>query len=214
MRVSLSNLAHFAAKSVILRLKGRYGQALKENMNPIELLKKLHTTDLYLALACSQRTEKARNRFIEVYDDYLLQVAKACAPSRRAAEELAGRVLAYLFAPDASGELPFARYDARISLAGWLVLIVKRMSIREESGQSANPGSLARAKSTPKALRITPPSCLSEEDLGGYLSNLVNEKERRRLQSHLIACKECREVIAFYTKRKDKLAVVLPSELR
>jgi hypothetical protein len=183
-------------------------------MTPIELLKRLHTTDLYLSLACAKRSDKARRRFIEVYGAYLLQVAEACSPSRRAAEGLTDRVLMYIFAPDATGELPFARYDGRISLAGWLALIVKRIAIREEKHHSGSVGLSADAELVPGALRMEAESCLSETELGDHLSGLVNANERRRLQAHLIACKECHQVIAFYAKRKDELVAVLPSDLR
>lgn len=88
-------------------------------MTPIEILKRLHTIDLYLSIACAQRGDQARKRFIEVYDAYLLQVALACSSSQSVAEELVDRVLTYLFTPDATGQLPFAQYDGRISLAGW-----------------------------------------------------------------------------------------------
>lgn len=183
-------------------------------MTPIELLKRLHTSDLYLSIACSQRSDKARQRFFEVYGDYLLQVALACSSSQLVAEELVDRVVAYLFTPDGTRELPFAQYDGRISLAGWLALIVKRRSKREEKRFANNCGPVAGFKSVSQSLRFKPESCLSESELGGYLSGLTNAEERHRLKAHLPACEECRQLIAFYKKHKDKLVTILPSELR
>lgn len=183
-------------------------------MTLIELLKRLHTSNLYLAIACAQRSDKARQRFLEVYGDYILQVAIACSSSQLVAEELVDRVLAYLFTPDATGELPFAQYDGRISLAGWLALIVKRRARREGKGFANHCGPVAGFKSVYQSLRFKPESCLSVSELGGYLSGLTNAEERHRLKAHLPACEECRQLIAFYKKHKEKLVTFLPSELR
>ncbi len=80
--------------------------------------------------------------------------------------------------------------------------------------QPGDPSLLAGTESTPESLQIRPRNCLSETELGGYLSGLIHLKERPRLQRHLRACKECRQVIAFYARRKDEFAAVLPSKLR
>jgi anti-sigma factor RsiW len=73
---------------------------------------------------------------------------------------------------------------------------------------------LAGTESTTEALQIKPRNCLSETELGGYLSGLIHPHERRLLNTHLPACAECRRLTAFYRKHKNKFATVLPPELR
>lgn len=80
----------------------------------------LHTTDLYLTVACFQSSDRAWTRFVTAYQRYIDKVARFVSPTRDAACELASDVMADLFMPDKSGRSRIASFDGQQSLATWL----------------------------------------------------------------------------------------------
>jgi len=84
----------------------------------------LHTTDLYLTVACSQSSDRAWARFVTVYQRYIGNVARFVSPTSDAARELASDLLADLFMPDRSGRSRIESFDGQQSLATWLRVLM------------------------------------------------------------------------------------------
>jgi RNA polymerase sigma factor (sigma-70 family) len=84
----------------------------------------LHTTDLYLAVACSQSSERAWARFVTAYQRYIDKVARFVSPTSDAARDLASEVIADLFLSDRSGCSRIASFDGQQSLATWLRVLM------------------------------------------------------------------------------------------
>ena len=84
----------------------------------------LHTTDLYLTVACSRSSDRAWARFVTAYQSYIGNVARFVLPNNDAARELASDVVADLFMPDNSGHSRIASFDGQQSLATWLRVLM------------------------------------------------------------------------------------------
>ena len=84
----------------------------------------LHTTDLYLTVACSQSSDRAWARFVTAYQKYIDKVARFVSPTSDTALELASDVMADLFMPDRSGRSRTASFDGQQSLATWLRVLM------------------------------------------------------------------------------------------
>jgi RNA polymerase sigma-70 factor (ECF subfamily) len=97
----------------------------------ITLLERLHTADLYLAIACAQGSNVAWRRLAQLYQDHLREVTRRVCSSRRMADELAESAIGHVYLPDASGRSRIASFDGRSSLGFWLAVVVKRLAIRE-----------------------------------------------------------------------------------
>jgi RNA polymerase sigma-70 factor len=96
----------------------------------INFIKTLHTNDLYLALACAQRAERAWERFNTLYRKYINDLA-CFATVTNSATDLADSILADLFLPDHSGQSRIASYQGRSSLATWLRAIICHRATNE-----------------------------------------------------------------------------------
>ena len=90
----------------------------------------LHARDLYLALACAQKADKAWDRFNTLYRKYIDDLAHFATLTNSAAD-LADSVLADLFLPDHSGQSRIASYQGRSSLATWLRAIICHRAVNE-----------------------------------------------------------------------------------
>lgn len=84
----------------------------------------LHTTDLYLTVACSESSDRAWARFVTAYQRYIDKVARFVSPTSDAARDLASEVMADLFMPDRSGRSRIASFDGQQSLATWLRVLM------------------------------------------------------------------------------------------
>ena len=97
---------------------------------PKPTVTQLHTSDLYLALACVQGSETGWIRFNVSYKRYLQQLAarfdRTCDPV-----EVADAIAADLWLPDRSGRPRIASYDCRYSLGTWLRAIVHHRMTNE-----------------------------------------------------------------------------------
>lgn len=96
-----------------------------------EFVAALHTTDLYLALACAQSAARAWDRFMAIYEGFINDLAAFSSPNRDAGRELASSVRAEMFLPDRSGRSRIASYDGRCSLATWLRVVITNRAINE-----------------------------------------------------------------------------------
>lgn len=99
-----------------------------------DFVRTLHTKDLYLALACAQKADKAWERFSALYRKYINDLAGFASLTNGA--ELADSVLADLFLPDHSGQSRIASYQGRSSLATWLRAIICHRAINERERRS------------------------------------------------------------------------------
>jgi RNA polymerase sigma-70 factor len=91
----------------------------------------LHTSDLYLSLACALPSEKAWERFRSSYQQYIFDLCAFTLSSRDIAGELASNILSDMFLPDRSGKSRIASYDGRTALPTWLRAVVTRRAINE-----------------------------------------------------------------------------------
>jgi RNA polymerase sigma-70 factor len=91
----------------------------------------LHTNDLYLSVACAQRSVIAWNRFIVAYNKFINDMAVFVSPSADAARELAATVLVDMFLPDRGGRSRIGSYEGRSSLATWLRMVIANRAVNE-----------------------------------------------------------------------------------
>ena len=102
------------------------------------LLESLHTSDLYIAIACSLPTEAAWLKFRARYRKYIFDLARSACSTADAAREVADGVLADLFLYDRLGRSRIASYDGRSTLATWLRAVVTNRAINEREKRSNN----------------------------------------------------------------------------
>lgn len=105
-------------------------------------LSSLHTSDLYLAIACGRRSEQAWLRFARLYQVPLREVTRRLCSSRSLADEIAESAMGHVYMPDGSGRSRIASFDGRSSLSFWLTVIVKRLAIREQQRRHNQMGDL------------------------------------------------------------------------
>lgn len=101
--------------------------------NPVRInfVRALHTTDLYLALACARGSEAAWDRFTLMYGGYLQATANFVTAPSTTATEIADNVLVDLFLPGPSGRSRIGSYEGRSSLATWLRVVVTHHAANE-----------------------------------------------------------------------------------
>jgi RNA polymerase sigma-70 factor len=102
-----------------------------ESAAAINFLKTLHTSDLYLGLACARGAEAAWERLTRVYGTYIKSLATFATVGHTAATEVANNVLVDLFLPGPSGQSRIASYEGRSSLATWLRVVVSHHATNE-----------------------------------------------------------------------------------
>ena len=97
----------------------------------IRFLGALHTSDLYLSVACFQGSESAWSRLAGLYQKPVLNLARLVSRTTSEACDLAEALMGSLFLPDASGRSRIASYEGRGSLLGWLASIVWHTATKE-----------------------------------------------------------------------------------
>jgi RNA polymerase sigma-70 factor len=108
----------------------------------LSFINELHTDDLYLVIACTQRTDVAWERFSSIYGKYIRDLAVFMTVTSNAARELADGVVVNLFLPDKSGRSRIGSYEGRSSLATWLRVIVSHRAMNERERVGNNTESL------------------------------------------------------------------------
>jgi len=96
-----------------------------------EFARRLHTSDLYLAVGCAHRLEAAWSRFGQIYRRHIDDVLRYMSRTTYQARDLADNVFVDLFLPDRTGRCRIASYDGRSSLATWLHVVVSHRRINE-----------------------------------------------------------------------------------
>jgi len=97
------------------------------------LCNRLHTDDLYLALACAQQNARAWEVFFSAYRAYIRGMARSALPAEAAAMDLADSLPGHLFLPDRAGQSRVASYDGQTSLATWLRVIIIHLAINHQA---------------------------------------------------------------------------------
>ncbi len=118
-------LAHLV--SIIEKYLGRS----PDDLEAIAFLDKTHTLDLYLTIACSEGSERAWEQFIAIYRSFIFRLANQACSNESVGDELAGNLIADLFAPDRWNRPRIASYDGQASLATWLRVIVSHRAADE-----------------------------------------------------------------------------------
>lgn len=106
----------------------------------IKFTKTLHTSDLYLGLACARGSEAAWERLTGMYGAYIKTLATFVTMGNNAATEVADNVLVDLFLPGPSGQSRIASYEGRSSLATWLRVVVSHHATNERQRFSNRMG--------------------------------------------------------------------------
>lgn len=115
--------------------------------------KSLHSSDLYLALACAREIASqnmadktihscvARQKFKTEYGRFIEELTRFFSTKISMDATLADRVMADLFMPNDSGNSPFLFYDGRSSLCTWIrvmmasrMLRLQRSAVRDHAG--------------------------------------------------------------------------------
>jgi RNA polymerase sigma-70 factor len=96
-----------------------------------EFVRALHTTDLYLAAGCADRSEPAWLRFRSAYGKYLRDAVRYVCASNDQAQELADAILVHIFLPDRTGRSRIGSYDGLSSLATWLRVVINHQATNE-----------------------------------------------------------------------------------
>jgi RNA polymerase sigma-70 factor len=143
--LSLESYANRLA-SIASAFQRQRGDLSGQHSEVVSFVSRLHTDDLYLALACVQGLEAAWERFNLRYRPYVEELARRFDWMCDSAE-IADAVLADLWLPDRSCRPRIASYDCRYSLATWLRAIVAHRMINEKrrkppvavSGSAAEP---------------------------------------------------------------------------
>lgn len=94
-------------------------------------INRLHTDDLYLALACARSSEAAWERLTKLYRVFIRKVADNACSTADVAREIADSIPGHIFLPDASGCSRIASYEGRSSLAAWLSAVVNDRAVKE-----------------------------------------------------------------------------------
>jgi RNA polymerase sigma-70 factor len=97
----------------------------------VDFTAKLNLEDLYLATACSARSDPAWARFLELYRKTLRDMHQFISPGAENPADLADHTVNDMFLPDRSGQSRIASYDGRSSLVTWLRVIVTNRAINE-----------------------------------------------------------------------------------
>jgi RNA polymerase sigma-70 factor len=118
-------------KSHLLHITEKYLGLDSHGQPTINFVRNMHTRDLYLGLACAQRTDRAWDCFIANYGKYIKSLASYMSSNSDSAIELADDVTVDLFLPDTSGHSRIASYEGRSSLATWLRVIISHRAINE-----------------------------------------------------------------------------------
>jgi RNA polymerase sigma-70 factor len=95
----------------------------------LALINGLHTSDLYLTVACAKPTDAAWERFDHLYQAFISRVARAVCFTPDAARAVSDSILGRLFLPDASGRSRIASYEGRCSLAAWVSAVINNNAI-------------------------------------------------------------------------------------
>lgn len=97
---------------------------------------RLHTTDLYLSVACARESERAWNRFSVLYQKCIAEIASSVQRSRGEANELAESILGHIFLPDKAGRSRIASYDGRSSLTTWLSSVISHKALNDRASKA------------------------------------------------------------------------------
>src|SRR5262245_33147400 len=84
-----------------------------QSSSPVEVLKRLHTSDIYLTVGCALPTESAWRKFIECFRPLIHGVAYYASGDSERAWELTVDVLAHLYMPNRAGLSRIASFDGR-----------------------------------------------------------------------------------------------------
>jgi RNA polymerase sigma-70 factor (ECF subfamily) len=88
-------------------------------------LKRIHTNDLYLAIACSHGSADAWFRFVSLYTCTIYSQAFYVSRNRDDAVETTSAVIENILTPSADGRHRLRSFEGRSSLATWLRVVVR-----------------------------------------------------------------------------------------
>jgi RNA polymerase sigma-70 factor len=97
----------------------------------IKFLSELHTNDLYLTIACAQKSDTAWQRFDTFYRGHIYEMTKYECSNLDAALELANNLLSDLYFSDRSKRPRIASYEGQSTLARWLRIVIAHRAINE-----------------------------------------------------------------------------------
>jgi RNA polymerase sigma-70 factor len=96
-----------------------------------DFLEELHTNDLYLTIACAQKSEIAWQQFDNLFRGYIYDIAKFESSSRDAALDLSNNIMADMYFSDSSNQPRIASFEGRSTLSRWLRVIILHRAINE-----------------------------------------------------------------------------------
>jgi RNA polymerase sigma-70 factor, ECF subfamily len=118
-------------KSQLLAIIEKQSQTASGESAAIDILKRLHTDDLYLTLACAQSIDRAWERLDSLYSRYMQKQALKVCDNHQQASDLGQDTLTHLFLPDKKGKRRIASYQGLSPLTNWLAIVVQHRAIEE-----------------------------------------------------------------------------------
>lgn len=98
-----------------------------------EFISGLHTSDLYLSVACAKPTNAAWKRFNFMYRSFIAKVTGSACSTVDSARTIAESISGDIFLPDASGRSRIGSYEGRSSLATWLSAVINHAAVKEQN---------------------------------------------------------------------------------
>jgi RNA polymerase sigma-70 factor len=118
-------------KSQMLAIIEKQCQTASIESAAIEMLRRLHTDDLYLTLACAQSIDTAWGHLDSLYRSYMIKLAFAICDNRHQAAEMAQDTMTHLFLLDKAGRRRIASYQGLSPLPNWLAIVMRHRAIEE-----------------------------------------------------------------------------------
>jgi RNA polymerase sigma-70 factor len=118
-------------KSQVLAIIEKQCQTASIESAAVDILRRLHTDDLYLTLACVKSIDVAWEYLDSLYRSYMIKVAFTICGNRHQAAEMAQDTLTHLFLLDRAGKRRIASYQGLSPLPNWLAIVMRHRAIEE-----------------------------------------------------------------------------------
>ncbi len=99
----------------------------------VSCVRRLFSADLYLTTACARGSSCAWSRFLDIYNQYIVNCVRAACRNQAIVDEVSGSVVSDLFLADRSGVSRIGSYDGRCPLRAWLRRLIENRCINESA---------------------------------------------------------------------------------
>lgn len=164
-------------ESRFLSIISKSNQPDGKGLSGIVLLKRLFTSDLYLATGCLSESSAAWRRFDVLYHRRAFNIAFNILRSGDIARDLADELPALLLLPTGNGQSRLSSYEGRGSLSSWLAIVIRNAAVKMSNRKSNVVGDLDAASGLADP-RIDPEQRLQVEQLSALVTEAFKEASR------------------------------------